>query len=180
MIVLTSAQLRRTMPAATPERIDRYLPHLLVGMAGRAIITPLRIAHFLAQLGHESGQFRYVEELASGAAYEGRTDLGNTQPGDGVRFKGRGLIQLTGRANYAAYGTAIHRDLLADPTPVATDPALAVDAACWFWNSRGLNAPADADDLERITRRVNGGLNGLADRRAILARAKVALGIEAA
>jgi len=179
MFILTADHLRRILPNATPDRIDRYLPHLLTAMPGRAIITPLRIAHFLAQLGHESAQLRYVEELASGARYEGRTDLGNTQPGDGVRFKGRGLIQLTGRANYAAYGAAIHRDLLADPTPVATDPALAVDVACWFWNSRGLNAPADADDLERVTRRVNGGLNGLVDRREILARAKVALGIEA-
>lgn len=168
--------LRAIMPAATPARIDTYLPHLLSGMAGRAIDTPLRRAHFIAQLAHESGAFRYAEELADGAAYEGRADLGNTRPGDGRRFKGRGLIQLTGRANYTAYGTAIGRDLAADPTPVATDPALAVDAACWFWATRGLNALADADDVERITRRINGGLNGLEDRKDYLRRAKFFLG----
>ena len=154
-----------------------YLPGLIAGMAARAIDTPLRQAHFLAHIGHESGHLRYNEELASGAAYEGRANIGNTQPGDGRRFKGRGLIQLTGRANYAAYGEAIGRDLLAAPTLVATDPALAVDVACWFWETRGLNAAADADDIERGTRRINGGLNGIADRRAILARAKRVLGL---
>ncbi len=177
-MILTDVQLHNILPAARFADVDRYLPALNAGMAAREINTPLRVAHFLAQIGHESGHLRYAEEIADGSRYEGRADLGNTQPGDGRRFKGRGLIQLTGRANYAAYGAAIGRDLLADPTPVATDPALAVDVACWFWASRGLNALADADDLERITRRVNGGLNGLADRRAILARAKVALGID--
>ncbi|MCC6720131.1 MAG: glycoside hydrolase [Acetobacteraceae bacterium] len=160
------------MPAASPARIDRYLAPLLAGMAARHIDTPLRRAHFIAQLAHESGAFRFAEELADGRAYEGRADLGNSQPGDGPRFKGRGLIQLTGRANYAAYGAAIGRDLLADPTPLASDPALAVDVACWFWETRGLNAMADADDVTRITRRINGGLNGLADRQANLGRAK--------
>ena len=174
---LDALVLRGIMPAATPERIERYLPHLLAGMHERHITTPLRQAHFIAQLAHESGAFRYAEELASGDAYEGRADLGNTQPGDGRRFKGRGLIQLTGRANYTAYGRAIGRDLAADPAPVATDPALAVDAACWFWETRGLNAMADADDVERATRRINGGLNGLADRQAYLRRAKFFLGL---
>lgn len=113
-------------------------------------------------------------EIASGDAYEGRADLGNTQPGDGPRFKGRGLIQLTGRANYKAYGDAIGIDLLdADGCRrVATDPNLAVDVACWFWETRGLNALADQDDVRAITRRINGGLNGLADRERQLARGK--------
>lgn len=168
--------LRGIMPAAVPARVETYHPPLLTGMAARRIDTPLRRAHFIAQLAHESGAFRYDEELADGSAYEGRADLGNTQPGDGRRFKGRGLIQLTGRANYAAYGRAIGRDLLADPTPVASDPALAVDVACWFWETRGLNALADADDVERVTRRINGGLNGLADRQAYLRRARFFLG----
>jgi len=174
---LDALVLRGIMPTTTPERIERYLPHLLTGMHERSIATPLRQAHFIAQLAHESGAFRYAEELASGDAYEGRADLGNTQPDDGRRFKGRGLIQLTGRANYTAYGRAIGRDLTADPTPVATDPALAVDAACWFWETRGLNALADADDVERATRRINGGLNGYADRQAYLRRAKFFLGL---
>ena len=175
-MTLTAAQLRRILPDATRDNIDRYLPALNAGMAAREIDTPLRAAHFLAQVGHESGSLRYAEEIASGAAYEGRRDLGNTEPGDGSHFKGRGLIQLTGRANYADYGAAIGRDLLADPSPVATDPALAVDVACWFWVAHGLNTLADADDPERITRRINGGLNGYAQRLAILARARQVLG----
>jgi len=164
--------LRGIMPAADPARVERYLPHLLADMAARHIATKLRQAHFIAQLAHESGAFRYAAELADGSAYEGRADLGNTQKDDGPRFKGRGLIQLTGRANYAAYGAAIGRDLLTDPSPVANDPALAVDVACWFWETRGLNALADADDVERVTKRINGGLNGLSDRQAYLRRAK--------
>ena len=174
--LLDTPILRAIMPAASQARIETYLPHLLTGMAGRQISTPLRRAHFIAQLAHESGGFRYAEELADGAAYEGRADLGNNRPGDGRRFKGRGLIQLTGRANYTAYGTAIGRDLAADPSPVATDPVLAVDAACWFWETRGLNALADADDVERITRRINGGLNGYDDRKEYLHRARFFLG----
>ena len=174
---LDTMKLRGIMPAATPEHIARYLPHLVSGMAERRIDTPLRQAHFTAQLAHESGAFIYAEELADGSAYNGRQDLGNTQPGDGPRFKGRGLIQLTGRANYAAYGTAIGRDLLADPTPVATDPALAVDVACWFWQTHGLNAFADADDVETVTRRINGGLRGFEERKAYLRRAKFFLGL---
>lgn len=175
---MTEGDLARILTLASPARITLYISHLNAGMAARAINTPLRMAHFLAQIGHESGHLRYNEELATGAAYEGRADLGNVFSGDGVRFKGRGLIQLTGRANYEAYGAAIGRDLLADPTPVATDPALAVDVACWFWERRGLNGLADRDRLEDITRRVNGGLNGLIDRRTILARAKVVLRID--
>ncbi len=166
--------VRGVMPLASPERIDLYLPHLHAGMAAHHIDTALRQAHFLAQLGHESLSFRYTEEIASGTAYEGRADLGNTRPGDGERFKGRGLIQLTGRRNYTAYGHAIGRDLTEGDNPklVAKDPALAVDAACWFWSGHDLNRLADADQIEAVTRVVNGGINGLADRTAYLRRAK--------
>ena len=174
---IDALMLRGIMPAATPAKVATYLPHLLTGMAGRDISSKLRQAHFIAQLGHESGAFVFAEELASGDAYEGRANLGNTEPGDGRRFKGRGLIQLTGRSNYAAYGKAIGRDLLANPTLVATDPVLAVDAACWFWATRTINPHADADDVEAVTRRINGGLNGLADRRDYLRRAKFFLGL---
>ncbi len=147
-------------------------------MANRAIDSPLRQAHFLAQIGHESGELRFREEIASGEAYEGRGDLGNTQPGDGRRFKGRGLIQLTGRANYAEYGRAINREaeLLAKPELVASDPELCVDVAGWFWAKRGLNELADRDELSAITRRINGGLNGLEDRRRLYQRARSLLG----
>ncbi len=122
------------------------------------INTYIRIAHFLSQLAHESGSFRYSEEIASGAAYEGRTDLGNINPGDGVKFKGRGLIQLTGRANYTNYGDYIKVDLTNNPTIVATDPNLATDVAGWFWMRKKLNDHADRDDVEKITRRINGGV----------------------
>jgi putative chitinase len=165
------------MPAATENKVAKYLAPLLTGMAGRVIDSPLRQAHFLAQLGHESGAFLYEEELADGMAYEGRADLGNIKPGDGPKFKGRGLIQLTGRTNYAEYGAAIGRDLIANPELVATDPALAVDAACWFWETRKINPLADADDIQAVTRKVNGGLNGLPDREAYLRRAKFFLGL---
>jgi putative chitinase len=176
---LSELLLKGIMPVGTWAKIRLYLPRLQVGMAERSINTALRQAHFLAQLGHESMSFVYAEEIASGAAYEGRASLGNTEPGDGMRFKGRGLIQLTGRANYTAYGRAIGRNLTDGDNPklVATDPALAVDAACWFWSMRNLNPLADGDDLTAITRRVNGGLNGLEQRRAYLRRAKFFFGL---
>ena len=142
-------------------------------MALRLIDTPLRRAHFLAQVGHESGELRFRTEIASGEAYEGRVDLGNLQTGDGPRFRGRGLIQLTGRANYAEFGRSLGREseIVADPDCVARDPELCVKAAGWYWARRELNSLADADDLTQITRRVNGGLNGLEDRRRLYKRA---------
>ena len=133
--------------------------------------TPLRLAHFMAQLIHESGNFRYMEEIASGAAYEGRTDLGNTQPGDGVRYKGRGPIQLTGRANYRDYGRDAGLDLERNPLMVAI-PSLGLMVGCMFWKKNNLNGVADADDIERITRKINGGLNGFEDRKANLKQVK--------
>lgn len=174
---LTANKLRGIMLSAEEAKIARYYQPLQSMMANSEINTPLRIAHFLAQLGHESGDFRYGEEIASGSAYEGRADLGNTQPGDGPRFKGRGLIQLTGRANYTKYGAARNRDFVTPENylAIATDPNLAVDVACWYWTTRGLNAMADADDLHGITVKINGGTNGLPDRAAHLQRAKCLL-----
>ncbi len=164
--------LALALPAADPDDVARFAPGLAACFQRHGLTTPLRQAHFLAQIGHESGSLCHVEEIASGTAYEGRTDLGNTRPGDGPRFKGRGLIQLTGRANYARFGEAIGRqaEILANPTLVASDPDLAVEAAGWFWSDRKLNALADRDDLRLITRRINGGLNGLAQRQALLGR----------
>jgi putative chitinase len=133
-----------------------------------------RAAHFLAQLAHESGGFRYYKEIwgptPAQRRYEGRLDLGNTQPRDGSKFRGYGLIQLTGRANVAAF-TQWCRERYPDcPDFVETPDKLAVLpwallAAFWFWDTRGLNALADRDDLVGITKRINGGQNGLADRR---------------
>lgn len=129
----------------------------------------LRLTHFFAQLAHESGNFRYMEEIASGAAYEGRKDLGNTQVGDGKRYKGRGPIQLTGRANYRKYGQQLGIDFENNPEIVAI-PSVGLLVACKFWFDNGLNALADKDDVMAITRRINGGTNGLADRKAHLAK----------
>lgn len=141
------------------------------------INTPLRVAHFLAQVAHESGTGKWMREIwgptAAQVRYEGRVDLGNTLTGDGKRFMGRGLIQLTGRTNYVAYSRAIHGDsrAVSDPDMVARLPDAAL-AAGWFWQQKGINALADADNLDAVTRRVNGGTNGIDDRRAKLAISK--------
>jgi putative chitinase len=176
---LDNTKLRGIMPASTKSKIELYSTKLFKGMRDRAINTKLRQAHFLAQLGHESMSFVYAEEIASGAAYEGRTDLGNTQAGDGVRFKGRGLIQLTGRSNYTAYGSDIGQNLTdgENPKKLAKDPALATDVACWYWDQHNLNSLADADNITAITKAINGGYNGLPDRKAYLKRAKFFLKI---
>jgi putative chitinase len=127
------------------------------------ICTRDRICHFLAQLAHETGGFRYDEELASGAQYENRTDLGNTQSGDGVKFKGRGFIQLTGRYNYRKYGELLNLPLEQNPE-LAKQPRVSLKIALVYWNMQDLNYYADRGDFEEITRRINGGLNGLTDR----------------
>jgi putative chitinase len=133
--------------------------------------SELRLAHFMAQLVHESGSFRYMEELASGQAYEGRRDLGNTEPGDGKRYKGRGPIQVTGRTNYRYFGRKIGIDLERHPEIAAT-PSIGLHLALEYWKDRKLNERADADDVVGITKRINGGDNGLADRKAHLATIK--------
>jgi len=172
---LTPEVLQLIYIEASKSDIDKYYQALSTGVATNNINTPLRLAHFLAQVGHESGALRYSEEGKSGAAYEGRVDLGNTQPGDGKLFKGRGLIQITGRANYKAYGDARGKDYITDPTRLATDPAVAVDSAFWYWNAHNLNTLADADNVNAITYKINGGYNGLDDRKAKLARARCLL-----
>jgi putative chitinase len=138
------------------------------------ISSQLRIAHFMAQVTHECAGFRTTEEFASGAAYEGREDLGNINKGDGKRYKGRGLIQLTGRANYWKIGQLLKLDLENHPE-LAAEPATSLRIACEYWKSRHINAAADQDDLIRATKLVNGGLNGLEDRRQYLQKAKTAL-----
>ncbi|MFL4375337.1 glycoside hydrolase family 19 protein [Acinetobacter baumannii] len=135
------------------------------------LYNELRFAHFIAQLAYESGNFRYMEEIASGAAYEGRKDLGNVMAGDGVRFKGRGPIQLTGRDNYQKYGRALGIDFESHPELVAI-PSIGLLVACKFWTNNGLNELADRDDILTITRRINGGTNGLDDRKSNLAKIK--------
>ncbi len=133
--------------------------------------NPAREAAFLAQVAHESGGFRYVLELASGESYEDRKDLGNTEPGDGPRFRGRGLIQITGRANYRACGDALGLDLVGEPE-LLEEPVNACKSAGWFWRSRGLNGLADRGDFRAITKRVNGGYTHYAERVALWERAQ--------
>ena len=170
MSAVTLVQLLAIMPLARP-RAEAFLAPLNAAMAEFGITTPARQASFLSQVGHESGQLRYVRELASGQAYERRADLGNTQRGDGVRFRGRGLLQVTGRANYAACGKALSLDLLAQPE-LLEQTVNACRSAGWFWQTRGLNALADTGDQERVTRRINGGVNGLVERLALFAVAQ--------
>jgi len=131
-----------------------------------------RIAQFLAQVAHESDGFKTTVEYASGKAYNGRADLGN-RPGtnDGVTYKGRGLIQLTGRSNYATMGKKLGVDFINNPNLAAQFPYAAITAA-QFWSDKNLNVYADVGDINAITRRINGGYNGLADRKMYLARAK--------
>src|SRR4051812_9960828 len=157
--------------AGVPKTVaDSEAPLAERAMLERQIGTQSRASMFLAQVLHESGGLHYFEEIASGAAYEGRKDLGNTQPGDGRRYKGRGPIQLTGRANYRAAGMALGIDLEGSPTR-AGDVDVGFRVAAWFWKSRGLNPLADVGDFREVTRRINGGFNGLAQREAYHRRA---------
>lgn len=172
--MITAAQLLRIMPFAGQRRVATFIAPLWAAMAEFGINTPARQASFLSQIGHESGQLQYVRELASGDAYEGRRDLGNTMAGDGRRYRGRGLIQITGRANYAACGAALGLDLLATPE-LLEQPVSACRSAAWFWKRNGLNELADAGDQVRVTRRINGGTNGLAERLALFEVAKKVL-----
>jgi putative chitinase len=139
------------------------------------INTPLRLAHFLAQAIHESGGFFYMFELwgptAAQKRYEGRKDLGNVVTGDGYKYRGRGIFQLTGRANYAQMSKILQMNLIDNPDLVAS-PEVAVLTALEYWDSRGLNKVADTDDVLKVTKIINGGTNGLEDRKKYLAIAK--------
>ena len=181
--MLTEAQLRRIMPNLALAKCQALLPHLNQAMREYEVNTLLRTAAFVAQLAHESGEFRYMEELwgptPAQRRYEPVCDLaarlGNTEAGDGRRFKGRGPIQITGRFNYTKYGGLLGLDLAATPELAAT-PAIAFATAGLFWKSNGLNPLADAQRFEAMTRRINGGVNGLADRQKYYARALQVLG----
>lgn len=138
------------------------------------INTFLRIAHFMGQVTHECAGFRTTEEFASGDAYEGRKDLGNVSAGDGKRYKGRGLLQLTGRANYRRMSAKLGLPLEDEPE-IAGDPVVSLKIACEYWKDRTINDPADQDDLVSVTKKVNGGDNGIAARSRYLKVAKETL-----
>lgn len=167
---MTLDELKRIMPFAG-SRTETFYQPLVDAMAEFEIDTPDRQAAFLAQIAHESGSLKYVKEIASGEAYEGREDLGNIQSGDGVRFKGRGLIQVTGRSNYRDCGAALGLDLVGEPA-LLEQPINACRSAAWFWKSRKLNDLADKGDFKLITRKINGGYNGYQDRLEYYERAK--------
>lgn len=159
--------------SVTLERYHALLPAVAAALTECDCTTPDRIAMWMAQLGHESAGLRYMEEIADGSHYENRIDLGNTEVGDGPRFKGRGPIQLTGRDNYAAASLWAHqRDLVPSSTFFVDQPdQLSSDTfgfigVVWYWTvARNMNAYADAGDLEGATRAINGGLHGIDDRR---------------
>lgn len=185
-------------------RASTYAPHLARAMARWGIDTPVRQAGFIAQVAHESGNFSRLEEGLNYSAqrltqvwprrfptleaakpfaanpealannvYSGR--MGNTQPGDGFRFRGRGLKQLTGRDNYTRYARASGFDVVANPDMLLT-PEVAADSAGWFWSANGCNDLADRRDWKGLTQKINGGTLGLAERLTLTQRALKALG----
>ena len=163
---------------STPQLAAMYLPYFNAVLDKYGINTQPRILAFLSQVGSESGGLKYAEEIASGAAYEGRSDLGNTSPGDGMKYKGRGMLEITGRANYGNVSNALGVDFVNNPQLLAS-PQYAVESAAWWWNNAGLNDiadtmdvslpltdPANANAFNAITKKINGGYNGLADRQS--------------
>lgn len=163
MTLSVPAELLKTVMPHAGKRADEFADALNAAMHEWQIRSRIRAAAFLGQVAHESGSLLYVQEIASGEAYEGREDLGNTQAGDGVRFKGRGLIQITGRANYARCAGALGLDCVRYPK-LLEQPIGACRSAGWFWMDRGLNEFADKNAFGTITKRINGGYNGLDDR----------------
>lgn len=201
--MITTAQLVNILEI--PEaRADVWSPHIGAAMSEFDITTPLRIAHFLAQVGHESGGLKYTKEIWTNSpaqqSYEGAERLGNTDPGDGEKFMGRGPMQITGRKNYQAFSDAIGVDFVSQPALIERMDYGARSAG-WFWKfgaghnlgnaalvalaklgmgaGVNLNDLADLDDIQTITLCVNGGLNGFEQRSAFLMRAINVLGINA-
>lgn len=180
---------------------ELYVGHLEYAMARYAINTPIRMAHFLAQVGHESGRLRYAKEIWGPTDAQKRYErdfsapwptsgseakqpefarnrlaynLGNRVEGDGKRYMGRGLIQLTGRSNYEQMSKALGIDVVSVPQLVEFPDTAALSAA-WYWDSRRCNRFADLDDILNVTKLINGGTNGLVDRQTLLRSAKSVL-----
>ena len=174
---ITQQQLLQILPNARAQA-GVFVSALNTAMQHYQIVGAKRAAAFIAQIGHESAQLNYVREIwgptSAQIKYEGRADLGNAVAGDGSRFRGCGLIQITGRANYAACGEALGIDLINQPE-MLEQPQYACLSAAWFWATKGLNTLADAGDFEKITRRINGGLNGQADRLKLWEKATAVL-----
>lgn len=179
MTAISVADLRALAPAGAPAILNALAPQLGPMLDRYGINTPLRVAHFLAQAAHETAGFTTLVELGSEAYFNKRYGpgtgagkrLGNTQVGDGARFRGRGIFQCTGRDNYRYFGQRIGIDLIENPG-LADEPLYSLKIACEYWTVRGINPLADRDDVEGVTRKINGGQNGLADRKRYLAKAK--------
>lgn len=202
-VTLTLEQLQKIIPMAKAENIKKYLAPLNSEMPHFGIVTPLRAAHFIAQVAHESGSFQFsvenlnynaralrtifgkyfpTDEIAEAYArkpekianrvYANRMGNGNEASGDGWKYRGRGLIQLTGHENYKKCGQSIGLDLETNPDQVALDPVVSIKVVGWFWKTNNLNQYADANDIKGITKRINGGLIGIEDRTEFLERAK--------
>lgn len=172
---MTPDTLSKAVPNMPLARAQKWAAPLELAMSAGGITSRKAVAAFLAQVGHESGSFYYTKELGGAdyfKKYDGRKDLGNIKPGDGAKFAGRGLIQVTGRANYTAASKALFGDdrLLSAPE-ILEQPEWAAKSAVWFWNSRGLTALAESDQFDTITRKINGGTNGAEDRKARYAQA---------
>lgn len=176
---LTLPQFRDCFPNLSASRAAQLYESFIAACYEVPITTRAQLACFIAQLGHESMGLTTFTEFASGAAYENRVDLGNTAPGDGIRYKGRGAIMITGRANYREAGRALSFDLELSPEQAAAD-AMAFRVAAWFWRKHDLNDLADERDFTGITRAINGGTRGLADRQTRLINACRVLGITSA
>lgn len=173
-MMVTLDQLARIMPNQKRTRIGLFLDPINAAMDEFDIGTRARMASYLAQVAHESLQLSYTCEIASGVRYEGRLDLGNTQPGDGPKFKGRGLLQITGRDNYAKCGADLGLPLLDHPDLLEL-PQHAARSSGWYWKHFNLNELADIGDQRAVTKRINGGYNGLPERLAFFNAAERAL-----
>ena len=160
---MNTAELSKITPKADPKILEGFEQYSWI-LDDAGINTPQRQRHFMAQMAHESGGFKHLKELSSGSQYEGNKMLGNTKPGDGSRYKGRGLIQLTGRWNYTDMSKKLGIDLVNNPE-LAADPKVSMQIAARYWKDKGLNKLADKNDLNAITKRINGGYNGLKDRK---------------
>lgn len=175
---ITKTQLRSAVPNLYEKRLDDFVSSFNKWADTFGINTPLRVIHYLAQVFHESCALKYTEEIASGKAYEGRKDLGNIYKGDGVKFKGRGYIQVTGRKNYKDYADSEYcvGDLMSHPEWLANSPGNQ-KASMYFWKKNKLNELADKDDIKAVTKKVNGGYNGLSSREYYYRRFKRTIGL---
>lgn len=168
-MILTAEQLKAISPATPLDRIKTFLPHLNEYLPKYGINTPIEVASFLAQVLHESGGLKWLREIwgptPAQSRYEGRKDLGNVIAGDGKKFMGRGLIQVTGRTNYMLISRALFNDdrLLITPELLAT-PQYGTLSSCLYWRSRNLDAIDDDNSIREETKKVNGGYNGLKER----------------